>query len=64
MLPKQRHASKLILVSSSLKEEAHPFKFLLDPKFVTIAMVAPIIRLLLKPAREEPTARFLLRIDA
>ena len=57
-------ARKLMPAKSSRREEAHPFKFLWDPKFVTIAMVAPIIRLRLKPAREEPTARFLLRIDA
>ena len=57
-------ASKSNQAKWSQKEEALPFKFLWDQKFVTMALVAPIKRLRLKPARQDFTAKIHLRISA
>ena len=57
-------ASKSNQAKWSQKEEALPFKFLWDRKFVTMAVIAPTIRLRLKHAREELMARIHLRISA
>ena len=58
-------ATKLMPAKSSLKEEAHPFKFLLDPKFVMIKVMVVTALLHLKLARRASTATQLRqRIDA
>ena len=56
--------SKLNQATLSRKEEVHRFKYQLDPKFVTMALVAPIKRLLLKHAQQDSTARIHLQISA
>ena len=54
-------ASKSNQATLSGKDAAHRFKFLWDPKFVTMALVALIKSLRLKHARQDSTARIHLR---
>ena len=49
-------ARKSMPAKSSPKEEAHPFKFLWDPKFVMIKVIVVKALLLLKLAQRASTA--------